>query len=221
MVSSGSSPPTSRPVRADRSAVSRPCSRRRTPASCRFPRSRIAAEPWTSTTSRASSAIPVARPTASPSFPTCCSPSNSIDRAKASGARLVSVAAHPGIAATGFVAAIGLPKPITAIAEVGANLVGQSAERGALPGLYAASMPDIEGGAYWGPDGIGEIRGWPKRAALSPHARDAMLAAQALGGVGEADGCRLPPARPALQSRLTRRIAVAPGLRYAARPCLA
>ena len=97
-------------------------------------------------------------------------------RAEAAGARLVSVAAHPGVAATGFVAAIGLPGPVSAIANVGAAVVGQSAARGALPGLYAATMPAVKGGEYYGPDGIGEIRGWPKRAGLSSRARDPRLA---------------------------------------------
>ncbi len=97
-------------------------------------------------------------------------------RARAAGARLVSVAAHPGIAATGFVAAIGLPGPIAAVADVGARIVGQSAARGALPGLYAATMPGVAGGEYYGPGGIGEVRGWPKRAALSDRAEDPHLA---------------------------------------------
>ena len=97
-------------------------------------------------------------------------------RARAAGAQLVSVAAHPGVAATGFVAAIGLPGPISAIADLGARIAGQSAARGALPGLYAATMPNVAGGEYYGPDGIGEVRGWPKRAALSPRAKDRDLA---------------------------------------------
>ena len=98
-------------------------------------------------------------------------------RAKAAGARLVSVAAHPGVAATGFIAAIGLPGLISTIAEAGMKIAGQSAARGALPGLYAATMPDVKGGDYYGPDGVGEVRGYVKRAALSAQARDPALAA--------------------------------------------
>ena len=105
-------------------------------------------------------------------------------RAKAAGARLTSVAAHPGVAATGFVAAIGLPAPVSAVADLGAKVFGQSAARGALPGLFAATMPDVEGGDYYGPDGIGEIRGWPKRGALSERARDPRLG-QTLWDVSE------------------------------------
>ena len=98
-------------------------------------------------------------------------------RAQAAGARLVSLAAHPGVAATGFVAAIGLPGLVSTIAEAGMKVIGQSATQGALPGLYAATMPDVKGGDYFGPDGIGELRGYVKRAVLSAKARDPALAA--------------------------------------------
>ena len=38
----------------------------------------------------------------------------------------------------------------------------QPAERGALPQLYAATVPSLPGGAYVGPDGPGELTGYPK-----------------------------------------------------------
>jgi hypothetical protein len=43
------------------------------------------------------------------------------------------------------------------------RVIGQSDEQGALPQLYAATAPDVQGGDYFGPDGIGEQRGYPKR----------------------------------------------------------
>lgn len=99
-------------------------------------------------------------------------------RATAVGARLVAVAAHPGFAATGFIQAIGLPTPLTAAMQVGAKVVAQTAERGALPGLYAATAPDVAAGAYIGPGGPGEMRGSPAPATLSTRSRDATLAAR-------------------------------------------
>ena len=93
-------------------------------------------------------------------------------RARAAGSRLLSVAAHPGFAATGFVAAIGLPRAVAAVIDAGIGVFGQDAARGALPGLYAATMPDVAGGQYWGPDGFREIKGDPALAAISPHALD-------------------------------------------------
>jgi hypothetical protein len=43
---------------------------------------------------------------------------------------------------------------------------------GALPQLYAATHPGLEGGTYVGPDGIGEQRGHPKHVGSSGAARD-------------------------------------------------
>ena len=39
------------------------------------------------------------------------------------------------------------------VMAVGNKLLAQSAEMGALPTLFAATVPDVEGGAYYGPDG--------------------------------------------------------------------
>ena len=97
-------------------------------------------------------------------------------RARAANLPLTSVAAHPGVSSTGFFAAIGLPQPIAAVGTVAAGFFGQSAEKGAWPGLYAATMPDVRGGDYWGPDGIAELAGAPKRAKVAAQARDEAVA---------------------------------------------
>lgn len=99
-------------------------------------------------------------------------------RARRAGLPLTSLAAHPGIAATGFVAAIGLPAWQNRIAGIGMRIVGQSAAGGAAPLVYAAAMPDVAGGEYWGPDGFMEIRGLPAPAKLAPKARDGSVAAR-------------------------------------------
>jgi hypothetical protein len=57
-------------------------------------------------------------------------------------------------------------------------ILAQSAEMGALPSLYAASFPGLEGGSYVGPDGIGEFRGHPHLVTPSGAARDEPLAAR-------------------------------------------
>jgi hypothetical protein len=43
---------------------------------------------------------------------------------------------------------------------------------GALPQLYAATVPGLEGGTYVGPDGHGEHRGHPKVVRPNSAARD-------------------------------------------------
>ena len=42
------------------------------------------------------------------------------------------------------------------------RLLAQSAEMGALPELYAATRPNLDGGLFIGPDGFEEQRGHPK-----------------------------------------------------------
>jgi NAD(P)-dependent dehydrogenase (short-subunit alcohol dehydrogenase family) len=93
-------------------------------------------------------------------------------RARAEKSRLVSVAAHPGVATTGFVAATQMPAVMAKIGQFAISLFGQDAAHGALPGLYAATMPEVQGGQYWGPDGFMEIRGTPALAKLAPQAQD-------------------------------------------------
>ncbi|WP_308253394.1 hypothetical protein [Pseudonocardia sp. ICBG601] len=43
---------------------------------------------------------------------------------------------------------------------------------GALPTLFAATVPDLPGGAYIGPDGIGETRGNPRPVGSSAASHD-------------------------------------------------
>ena len=42
----------------------------------------------------------------------------------------------------------------------------------AWPSLQAATWPEAEGGAYYGPQGWGEVRGKSARASRPPHALD-------------------------------------------------
>ena len=49
---------------------------------------------------------------------------------------------------------------------------------GALPTLYAATAEDVHGAEYFGPDGRGEQRGYPKRVRASAAAHDEAAAAR-------------------------------------------
>ncbi len=64
------------------------------------------------------------------------------------------------------------------------KVFAQPAAAGALPALYAATMPDVQGGEYFGPGGMAELRGAPKRVPSRPEARDA-VAAQRLWALSE------------------------------------
>ena len=96
-------------------------------------------------------------------------------RLKAARAATISVAAHPGYAATNLQTAA--PPLLDRLFMRATNLLlAQSGEAGALPLLYAATQPELAGGSYVGPDGIGEFRGSPKLVSPSRAARDPQTA---------------------------------------------
>jgi NAD(P)-dependent dehydrogenase (short-subunit alcohol dehydrogenase family) len=96
-------------------------------------------------------------------------------RASAAGWPLVAVAAHPGYAATNLQYAgpgynrLPLGKQMTSVMN---RLMGQSAEAGARPQLYAAIGPDVHGDDYFGPDGRFEQRGYVRRVDRTDVAAD-------------------------------------------------
>jgi len=99
-------------------------------------------------------------------------------RARAAGTDLVSVAGHPGYAATHLqTAGIEQEGGVRARLFVGAvafgnRVVAQSDTMGALPQLYAATMPDVAGGDYYGPDRFLEQRGHPKKVTGNARSTD-------------------------------------------------
>ena len=92
-------------------------------------------------------------------------------RLRASGSTVKSLAAHPGYAATNLQSAAA-PLVDRLVMKVANAVVAQSDEMGALPTLYAATEPGLEGGIYVGPDGIAEQRGYPKIVQPNGAARD-------------------------------------------------
>jgi NAD(P)-dependent dehydrogenase (short-subunit alcohol dehydrogenase family) len=96
-------------------------------------------------------------------------------RLRAAGSTVKSLAAHPGWAATNLQFA-GPPGPDAAVLRVANKVVAQSDEMGALPTLYAATEPGLDGGTYVGPDGLLEQHGYPKRVSPNRAARDEQVA---------------------------------------------
>ena len=104
-------------------------------------------------------------------------------RAKEAGTKLISVAAHPGVARTGIGSnrsrqgQLGWKDNVVGVVlKVVMPLLGQDADQGALPLLYAATLKDVEPGGFYGPGGIGEMKGAPKAARVAPIAKDQSLA---------------------------------------------
>ena len=92
-------------------------------------------------------------------------------RATEAGVPLKSMAAHPGYARTNLQFAAP-PWYEQLIMRITNPVMGQSAEMGALPTLYAATVPDLPGGTFIGPDGFLEQRGHPKIVTGAGRAYD-------------------------------------------------
>ncbi len=106
-------------------------------------------------------------------------------RLSRAGATVSAAAAHPGGADTNLAAGVTGDHQLGARVGRGlSRLIGQSAAAGALPSLYAATMPDVVPGDYFGPSGPGELRGSPTRVGMSARARDARVG-QRLWAVSE------------------------------------
>jgi NAD(P)-dependent dehydrogenase (short-subunit alcohol dehydrogenase family) len=98
-------------------------------------------------------------------------------RSDAAGWNLASYAAHPGFARTGLFAS-GPGGLLSFASDFAVPFFGQSAADGARPILFAATNPNAKPGAYYGPGGIGELRGRPAPALIMPQARDPATAAR-------------------------------------------
>ncbi len=85
------------------------------------------------------------------------------------GTNTIAVAAHPGGSNTELMR--NLPAAIRGLGSVLSPLF-QGPEMGALPTLRAATDPGVLGGQYFGPDGFGEQRGFPKVVASSEVSHD-------------------------------------------------
>ncbi|MFR9724199.1 oxidoreductase [Streptomyces sp. MS19] len=81
-------------------------------------------------------------------------------RADAAGARLLSIAVHPGASLTGLQRHSSRLAQAVGRAGLG-RVIGQSTTAAALPALYAATLPGIRPGGFYGPTGRLECRGTP------------------------------------------------------------
>ncbi len=75
-------------------------------------------------------------------------------RLEDAGMSTIAAACHPGWTSTNLQKTSPLMRWLN-------PLFGMKPWQGALPTLYAAVSPDIVGGGYYGPDGLGNTRGYP------------------------------------------------------------
>jgi NAD(P)-dependent dehydrogenase (short-subunit alcohol dehydrogenase family) len=96
-------------------------------------------------------------------------------RADAAHLPLLSLAAHPGYTATRLLTAgpaLAGHNLQSRVMGAVSPLLGQSAAMGALPTLYAATVPELPGGSFVGPGGPLELRGPPRLVSSSSASKD-------------------------------------------------
>ncbi|MGF6605233.1 NAD(P)-dependent dehydrogenase (short-subunit alcohol dehydrogenase family) [Paraburkholderia sp. WSM4175] len=83
-------------------------------------------------------------------------------RLRAANSRVMSVAAHPGVANTNLFRSGDRSALSRAARSLAGRVIGvalNSESAGALPTLYAATSPHVDDGGYYGPQGFLEARG--------------------------------------------------------------
>jgi len=87
-----------------------------------------------------------------------------------------SIAAHPGYASTELQSHTeSLQDRVMALAN---RVIAQSADMGALPQLYAATVPTLRGGEFVGPHGRLGLNGYPKLVGSNAASTDEAMAAK-------------------------------------------
>jgi NAD(P)-dependent dehydrogenase (short-subunit alcohol dehydrogenase family) len=96
-------------------------------------------------------------------------------RAKLAGTSIVSVAAHPGYAAT-HLQAVGPEMAgsslMARMMTMANSVIAQPDTMGALPQLFGATSRTVKGGEYFGPDGLFERAGYPTSVKAASAAND-------------------------------------------------
>ena len=115
-------------------------------------------------------------------------------RARAAHSRLVSIPVHPGVSQTNIVTnGPGNSELQSKILFTFLRFLTQSDAMGALPTLYAATVPEANGGEYIGPDGPAQFKGYPKVVEPRPQAKDEASAKQLWQASERLTGVVYPP----------------------------
>ncbi len=97
-------------------------------------------------------------------------------RLRAKGSRVMSLAAHPGVAQTPLFLRTehrGMERVVRKGISAAIRMFLNSAEQGALPTLFAGTAPEAASGGYYGPQGYEEMRGGDVGPAIiAEQARD-------------------------------------------------
>jgi NAD(P)-dependent dehydrogenase (short-subunit alcohol dehydrogenase family) len=106
------------------------------------------------------------------------------------GASTIVAACHPGWTSTNLQKTSPLFRFLNPI-------LGMKPWQGALPTLYAAVATDVESGGYYGPDGLGTMRGYPVPNKPADISTDAAAAKQLWALSEKMTGVETPSLSPA------------------------
>lgn len=85
---------------------------------------------------------------------------------------ITSMASHPGVSRTNLLITGAGRWSTAGMARTFLPFLFQPSAQGALPTLYAATSPEAKGGVYYGPNKMGETRGFPAIAKIPAQAED-------------------------------------------------
>jgi NAD(P)-dependent dehydrogenase (short-subunit alcohol dehydrogenase family) len=95
------------------------------------------------------------------------------------GSKVISASCHPGYAATGLQSGAarmtGSQRGVS-MSNLGNSLFAQSAAMGALPTLYAATSPDVNGCDFIGPTAMFGMHGYPAKVRSNRRSYNELLA---------------------------------------------
>ncbi len=96
-------------------------------------------------------------------------------RIRLAGKQTKAMASHPGYASTNLQIRGGEmegSRANVAVNKIMNKIIAQPAWKGALPSLYAATSDQVQSGKYYGPSGIGSVRGYPREEKINPKFTD-------------------------------------------------
>jgi NAD(P)-dependent dehydrogenase (short-subunit alcohol dehydrogenase family) len=92
-------------------------------------------------------------------------------RLQAAGMSAISLACHPGYTSTNLITT-GPTGPLRLLYRIVTPLIAQSGPAGALPTVLCAAGLEVKRGGYYGPQGMGGLRGRVSDAVVSEAAQD-------------------------------------------------
>jgi NAD(P)-dependent dehydrogenase (short-subunit alcohol dehydrogenase family) len=106
-------------------------------------------------------------------------------RLKEADVQTIAIAAHPGWTETN----LQKHQPMLWFLN---RFIAMQPDQGALPTLYAATAPAVTSGDYYGPDGLAEARGYPKRVNSNDLSHNQAVAERLWAVSEELTGVRYP-----------------------------